>query len=342
VLESLPISIALFLLAILAIAFAGTRMATVADQVAEVTGLGEAFVGALFLGGSTSLSGIVTSLTAAATGHPELAVGNALGGIAAQIVFLGIADVFYRKANLEHAAASVATLMQATLLMTLLAIPLLAMASPQIDIFWIHPASLIIPVAYFFGLRLISEAHEMPMWRPRSTDATWVEEETVATQVEKSDIPVLGLQFVLLAVTVAIAGYIVGQTGISLSARTGVSESLVGGLFTAIVTALPELVTTVAAVRRGALALALGGVLGGSSFDVLVIAFSDFAYREGSIYHDLQQPQIFIVALTIVMLGVLLLGLLRREKYGFANIGLESVLLLGLYLSGFSLLFFSA
>jgi cation:H+ antiporter len=36
----------------------------------------------------------------------------------------------------------------------------------------------------------------------------------------------------------------------------------------------------------------------------------------------------------------LLLGLLRREKHGFANIGFESVLVLMLYLGGFSLLFF--
>lgn len=39
-----------------------------------------------------------------------------------------------------------------------------------------------------------------------------------------------------------------------------------------------------AAVRRGALTLAVGDILGGNCFDVLFISGSDVAYREGSIY----------------------------------------------------------
>lgn len=337
--ESLPVSIGVFLIAVLCIALAGTRMAKVADKLADATGLGEAFVGALFLGGSTSLAGIVTSVTAAAHNHPELAVSNALGGIAAQTVYLGIADLTYRKANLEHAAASAATLTQATLLVTLLAIPLAAMASPPMSVLGIHPASLIIPIAYFFGLRLISEAQTSPMWRPRHTAETQLEELTV-DKTKSVGLGWMWLQFAGLALIVAIAGYVVGAAGISISTQSGLSESLVGSLFTAISNSLPELVTTVAAVRQGALTLAVGGVLGGNSFDVLLVAISDLAYRQGSIYQVLSSQQVFIVALTILMTGILLLGLLRREKHGIGNIGFESVLLLILYLSGFSVLFF--
>jgi len=337
--ESLFISISLFLIAVVVIAFAGTKMARLADDLADATGLGEAFVGALFLGGSTSLAGIVTSITAAANNHPELAVSNALGGIAAQTVFLGVADMVYRKANLEHAAASVATLMQATLLVTLLAIPLMAMAGPEVSVWGIHPASLIIPVAYFFGLRLVSEAQRKPMWNPQRTAETLIEQPAV-DESELPELTSMWLQFAALAVTVAIAGYCVGNAGVSICIHTGLSESLVGGLFTALSTSLPELVTTIAAVRQGALTLAVGGSIGGSSFDVLVLAFSDLAYRHGSIYHALATRQVFVVALTILMTGILLLGLLRREKHGIGNIGFESVLVLILYFGGFSLMFF--
>jgi len=38
------------------------------------------------------------------------------------------------------------------------------------------------------------------------------------------------------------------------------------------------------------------------------------------------------------MTAVLLLGLLRREKYGFANIGFESLLILLIYAGGTALL----
>lgn len=90
-LDSLTINIGLFVVAAFIIAVVGTRMTGIADRLADRTGLGEAMMGAVFLGGSTSLPGIVTSVTAAAQGYPELAISNAIGGIAAQTAFLAIA-----------------------------------------------------------------------------------------------------------------------------------------------------------------------------------------------------------------------------------------------------------
>ncbi len=95
---------------------------TCVDQLADRTGLGEATAGAVLLGAATSLSGSVLSVTAAYRGHPELAASNALGGIAVQTFFLAIADMVYRRANLEHAAASAPNMMQNGLLIRLLAI----------------------------------------------------------------------------------------------------------------------------------------------------------------------------------------------------------------------------
>lgn len=335
---SLFISIGTFIVAAFVIAVVGTKMTKIADRLADKTGLGEAVVGALFLGGSTSLPGIVTSVTTAAGGHAELAISNALGGIAAQTAFLGLADIVYPKANLEHAAASAANLSQGTLLITLLSLPLLAIATPQVTLWSIHPASFIIPLAYIFGLRLISSARETPMWSPRRTRETRLDEEAENTS-DRSSLMGLWLRFGFYALTIAVAGYVVARSGVAIAEQTGISESVVGGLFTAVSTSLPELVTSIAAVKQGALTLAVGDIIGGNSFDVLFIAFADFAYREGSIYHALTQSQSFIIALTILMTGVLLLGLLRREKHGIGNIGFESFLILILYLGGFTLLF---
>lgn len=79
-----------FIIASLIIAIAGTYLAKFADQIADVTKMGEALVGAILLGAVTSLAGVVTSLSAAIQGHPDLAVSNAIGGITAQTFFLGI------------------------------------------------------------------------------------------------------------------------------------------------------------------------------------------------------------------------------------------------------------
>ena len=108
--------IGLFSICAVVIGFAGTRLATIALKLAERTGMGQIIAGAVFVGMSTSLPGSVLSVTTAWQGHTDLAIGNALGGIAAQTTFLAIADFLYRKGNLEHAAASATGLAQATLL----------------------------------------------------------------------------------------------------------------------------------------------------------------------------------------------------------------------------------
>ncbi|MDY7002733.1 MAG: sodium:calcium antiporter [Cyanobacteriota bacterium] len=336
--DSLSINIGVFLIAAFVIAIAGSKMTKVADSLADKTGLGEALVGAILLGGSTSLPGIVTSVTAAATNHPELAISNAIGGIAAQTAFLSIADIAYRKANLEHAAASLANLTQGTLLVALLAVPLLAMAGPEVSILAIHPASFVLLGAYLYGLNLVSQANKNPMWEPTETDNTKVDEPEENID-DGSSLTGLWLSFFLLAITVGVAGYFVAESGIAISEKSGISQSVVGGLFTAISTSLPELVTSVAAVRQGALTLAVSDIIGGNTFDVLFIAFSDFAYRRGSIYHGLTNSQSFVISLAILMTGILLLGLLRRQEYGLGKIGFESWLILILYIGGFSLLF---
>lgn len=328
-----------FLVATLLIAWSGTRMTRIADRLADVTGIGEAIFGAVLLGGTTSAAGIVTSVSAAAQGYPELAISNAIGGIAAQTVFLAVADTAYRKANLEHAAASVENLMQGALLSTLLAIPLLAMAGPELSVFGIHPASVALLVTYLFGLRLVAQAKSSPYWMPTLT------QETNRDEPGEDDPDVnlarLWARFSVFAVIVGGAGYMVAESGMTLADQTGINASVVGGVFTAVSTSLPELVTSVAAVRRGALTLAVGGIIGGNSFDVLFVAFADAGFRSGSIYHAITQQQIFIIALTLLLTGILLLGLLRREKQGIMGIGFESFLVLALYFGAFGLLFFA-
>ncbi|MCA9453872.1 MAG: hypothetical protein KC584_14815, partial [Nitrospira sp.] len=126
-----------------------------------------------------------------------------------------------------------------------------------------------------------------------------------------------------------------------LVTHTGLSETLVGGVFTTMSTSLPELITSLAAVRRGALTLAVGGIIGGNTFDTLLVAFSDFAYQDGSIYHAATNQQVYLIALTMLMNGILLLGLLRREEHGIGNIGFESFSILLVYLGGIVILFLS-
>jgi cation:H+ antiporter len=278
-------------------------------------------------------------VTAAAGGHADLAVSNALGGIAAQTVFLAIADMAYRKANLEHAASSLPNMLQGALLIAMLSLPLLGVAGPQVTLFGVHPVSVVLVAAYVFGMHMVSQVHKRPLWKPHLTAETLLDRADERNKAMSHQ----GLQwarFVAYGGVVGFSGFVVAKAGLALSAQTGISETMVGLLFTAICTSLPELITSVAAVRQGALTMAVGGIIGGNCFDVLFISFSDIAYREGSIYHAIGTQQIFIIALTLLLTGILLMGLLRREKHGIANIGFESFLILVAYVVAIGILVF--
>ncbi len=326
----------LFALAAAVIAIAGWQLAGVAANVARRTGLGEAVTGAVLLGATTSLSGTVTSVTAAAGGHPELAYANALGGISAQTAFLAIADVTYRRANLEHAAASAANIMQGALLVSMLGIILVAMTAPPVSVFGVHPVSLVLPLAYLYGTRLVARVHHERMWLPQRTAET--REDPPRARRHLSGLGALWTRFAALAALIGAAGWMTAKTGVDIAARSELSESAVGALFTAVATSLPELVTCIAAVRQGALTLAVGDIIGGNVFDTLFVALADVAYRDGSIVHAAGRWGPFTTALPVLLTGILLMGMIRRERSGIGNIGFESFSVLVLYLGAAVLL----
>lgn len=326
-----------FLCAAAVVGWFGIRMTGTARDLARETGMGEALMGALFIGASTSLSGITTSVSGAVSGLAELAVSNSLGGIAAQTAFLAIADIAYRKANLEHAAASAENLFMAAFLMTLLSIHLLGIALPDLSFWAIHPATVLLIGVYLFGVALLARTHKMPMWLPRKTSDTKTEREPHKKRHPRG-LTGLWVQFLFYSSIVAGAGWFLAQLAAPLVAKTGLSYGIVGGIFTAVATSIPELVVAVAAVRMGALNLAVGDIIGGNAFDTLFIAASDIAYREGPIYAAVSSAEIFWLADALMMTGVLLMGLLYRQRRGPGNIGLESLVLLLLYFGGVALL----
>ncbi|KXS35648.1 MAG: inner membrane protein [Halomonadaceae bacterium T82-2] len=337
-LESLPlaVSVGLFAACALVIGVVGTRLTRVVDDLADRTGLGEAVAGALLLGMATSLSGIVLSVSAALSDQPELAMSNALGGIAVQTLFLTLADLAHRRANLEHAAASIGNLMQGGLLICLLALLLVGRFSPEWTLWQVHPVTPLLFIIYLFGLRLVSRAQHNPMWQPARTRETRLDEPD--DQALARSLTTLWLAFVIMAAVLGVSGWLLERSATVISQRTGLSQAAVGVLMTSVVTSLPELVTSIAAVRRGALTLAVAGIIGGNAFDTLFAAASDIAYRGGSIYHAVPDDVSLWVALSLLMTGILMLGLIRRQEQGPGRIGFESVAIIACYLAGAAML----
>lgn len=308
----------------------GPRMVRVADRLADLTGLGEAIVGAVFVGAATSLPDLVATVTPALRGLPDLAVGNALGGVLGQTAFLAVADLSYRRANLEHAAASLPNLVQGSLLVVLLGMVITLLHTPEITVLGLHPGTLLLVAVYGYGLHVTAETSDAPMWHAVSTGET---REDVPDEPARGGRPLRStwLRFVGFAVVLAAAGWVLGRSGETIAASTGLTETAVGVLLTGLSSSLAELVVAVSAVRSGALTLAVGNVIGGNTFDTLLVGAADAAYRDGSVYAAVSPDQTALAAIGVVATAVVVMGLLRRQRHGVGNIGAESVAILALY-----------
>jgi cation:H+ antiporter len=131
--QSVWVSLSIFVIAAGGVWLLGALLTTLADVLAERTGMGRAFAGVLLLGGATSLPEIATTATAAAAGNAVLAGHNLLGGVAMQIAVLaGVDAVALRHRALTFVTPRPVLLMQGVLLILLLAVAL-ATSLPEVS-----------------------------------------------------------------------------------------------------------------------------------------------------------------------------------------------------------------
>jgi cation:H+ antiporter len=330
---NLPLALAVFVGAGAVTVAGSIRLAALGDDLADRTGWGEALFGAMFFGLVTSLSGIVMTVATAGADRPELAYSNAVGGIVAQTLAVAVADGFYRRANLEHAAASMPNVLFGCLLVFLLSLALMGSLVPDVAVLEVHPVSVLMVLAYLGGLRLVRGQSARPMWEAVETAETVVDEIDPGPEAAATSARSMWAQFVLVGGTVAAGGWLIAQAAGHLVDATGLAAGFVGVVMMGLVNALPEAVTAVAAVRRGATTLAVAAVLGGNCLDALNLVAGDVAYRGGSLYHAVGADQLFTTAASLAMTIVLVAGLLVREPRGPGRIGFEGITLVLAYVA---------
>jgi cation:H+ antiporter len=308
------------------------RLVGLGDVLADRTGWGEALFGVVFFGVATGLSGIVMTAVAAAGDQPQLGYSNAVGGIAAQTTAVAVADGFYRRVNLEHAAASLSNLLSGCLLVALLALALLGSFSPNVTLAGVHPVSVAILACYLGGLRLVRTAGAEPLWQAVTTSETRPDVPQPHGPLDLRSPRWLWSRFLLIGILVAVGGWAIALAAENLVEITGLAAGFVGAVLMGLINALPEAVTAIAAVRRGALTLAVAAVLGGNILDALTLGIADLAYPGGSIYHAAGSRELFVTTTGLLMTATLLGGLLVRQAGGWGRLGFEGILLVATYL----------
>ena len=101
------------------------------------------------------------------------------------------------------------------------------------------------------------------------------------------------LVFILSGVAVIALGIWLASIGDRLAATTGLSRSFVGNLFLALTTSLPEIAASLAAIRLGAIDLAIGNVLGSNLFNITLFFVYDLADGSANFWASLDQCECF-------------------------------------------------
>jgi cation:H+ antiporter len=344
--SSLPSAalLAIFLLSAAVIWVAGIRLSDYTDVLAERLHLGAALGGVILLAVATNLPEIAITVSAAASGNLEVAVGNLLGGIAIQTVVLVVLDAagVRPRAPLTYLAASLQLVLEGGLVVAvLLAVVAGTQLPADLIVARLTPDTVVIAVLWAAGLFLIQRAGRSLPWSdrgeapggqqvPRGHSQRRQEDKATRNGVSTTRAVVV---FGVAAVITLVAGVTIEQSGDAYFGRLGLSGVLFGATVLAAATALPEVSTGLTAARNGDYKLAIGDIFGGNAF--LPVLFLVATLVSGkSVLPNAQKSDIYLTALGGLLTVVYMAGLVFRPQRQVARLGPDSVVVLVLYAVG--------
>lgn len=334
--NALGLNALIFLAAAVVVWGAGTRLTFYLDAIAEKTGLGQALVGMLLLGGLTSLPEVANTIAASSGGAPRLAVNNLLGSAAINVLLLAIVDAFVGKDAVTAVVAKPSTMMMSTLCMILLAVVALAIAAGDVPVGGVGAASLTIAVLCVLFLWLASSYDRRAKWR--------VDQSAPAAPQQPSAHAARSLRWLILASALAaavifLAGYTLSEVGDALAEQTGLGAGLVGFLLIGISTSMPELSSIIAALRLHRYELAFGQVLGTNFINLSLILLADAIFVSGPVINQLGAFEIISALLGLAMIGTFQIGLLEHRNRTLIRMGYDSLVVMVLFVAGVGVLY---
>jgi cation:H+ antiporter len=335
---SVTVNLLIFAAAAAAVWSAGTRLSGYADTIAHRTGIGQAFIGAILLGGVTSLPEIATVVTAARLGNAPLAVNNMLGGIAMQVAVLAAADSMLRRQPIARMVPDPVVLLQGVLLVLVLAIVLGGITIGDTLVAGIGGWTWTILFLSLGAFFLIHRYDGRRTWKadgmPLNRNAQAARLHTDARSSVHIAIGSLIAAFVIL-----VAGAALAQVGDVLARQTDLGAHFVGVALLAMATSLPELSTTMSAVRLGAVTMAYSNIFGANILDTAILFLADAVYPGGPVLAEAGRFSAAATILAITLTAIALVGLLERPRRQILRLGLDSWALLVVYVVGMWLLF---
>lgn len=310
------------------IVYAGTRLSKYGDIIAEKTGLGGTWIGVVLLASVTSLPELVTGISSVTyAGVPDIAIGNVIGACVFNMLILAILDAIYRPMPVLSKAlqGNILSAGFGIFLLSTVAISLF-LGNRIFPLGWIGLYTPLLVLIYLFAMRLV-------YFYERRQVSVFIKEMAVELKYEDISVKTAILKFSINAVFVIVAAVFLPKVGEGIAESTGLGQTFVGSIFIAIVTTIPEVVVSIAAVRIGAIDLAMGNLFGSNIFNIFILAIDDFFFIKGPILSLVNQNHIVSTLFAIAMTSTAIIGLTYRAEKRTLFLALDSIVIILLYMA---------
>lgn len=222
-----------------------------ASWFAEATGIPKFVVGATVVSFATTLPELLVSVRAAMNGSAQLAIGNAVGSVTANttlimgVSLVAMAGVISRKAFSLKGGLLLAAIVALTLLSLNNALP-------------VWSAYILWTIFIIFMISNLIEGKKGAVAEKLDS-------------YEKKDVPSKILFFILGTASIVFGAEFLVSSGKTIASGIGISETIIGFTVIALGTSLPELVTTLTAIRKKENSLSVGNIIGANIIDSTLI-----------------------------------------------------------------------
>jgi len=299
-----------FFLCAAVIVYSGAQLSRYGDILAEKTGLGRTIIGLVLLATVTSLPELVSGIGAVTYAQaPDIAVGDVLGSCVFNLFILaGLLDALHKPMPISTSAHH-GHVLSAAFGILLLSIAAFAILFPRYNtpFLWFGGSSVLFAVIYLLALTIVSAYEKKQL-------AKMLRE--VADELKYEDVPLdrAVLQYAINAALVVAAAIFLPSIGVDLAVATGLGQTFVGNIFVALATSLPEVVVSIAAIRMGAVDLAIGNLFGSNIFNLFILAIDDLFFTPGPILASVSPNHVIPALAAITMTAISMIGLTYQAE----------------------------
>lgn len=324
-----------FLLSALAIVVAGTILTRCADTIADRMKLGRLLAGMIFLAMATSLPELVVDVSAIRIGEPDLAVGDLLGSSLMNLLILAVLDLLHRSRSGMLSRMSAAHALSGTMSITMTALAALTIFSGKqfasIQFAGVGIGGWVIVLAFLLALRLVFFDQKLA--------AEQTAPRLMAENEKKASLSRALIGYIGSAVAIVVAGPFLARSASIIADESGLGGTFVGSTFVALCTSLPELVTSLVALRMGAFDLAVGNIYGSNSFNMILLVPLD-AVHPGPLFASVSTSHLVTAMATMIITSVAVSGQLYHAERRKRFIEPDATTIIALILLTFAFLYY--